>query len=90
MSTPRRVFITGASGFIGRALAEHYRQAGAQVRGMDLRADPAAGVVAGDLAIAGPWQEHAGGCDLVINTAAVVSLRLRDPEGVWRANVLGT
>lgn len=90
MSTPRRVFITGASGFIGRALAERYRATGAEVRGMDVRADPAADVVTGDVAIAGPWQEHAAGCDLVINAAAVVSLRLRDPEGVWRANVLGT
>lgn len=90
MSTPRRVFITGASGFIGRALAERCRAAGAEVRGMDLRADPAADVVAGDLTVPGPWQAHAEGCDLVINTAAVVSLRLRDPEGVWRANVLGT
>ena len=57
---------------------------------MDVLADPAADVVAGDLAVPGRWQEHAAGCDLVINAAAVVSLRLRDPEGVWRANVLGT
>ncbi len=90
MDTPSRVFITGASGFIGRALAERYRQAGAEVRGMDMVADPAADVVAGDLAVAGPWQEHAAGCGLFVNAAAIVSLRLRDPEGVWRANVLGT
>lgn len=90
MGTPSRVFITGASGFIGRALGEHYRAAGAEVRGMDLVADPARDIVAGDVAVPGPWQEHARGCDLVIHTAAVVSLRLRDPEGVWRSNVLGT
>lgn len=90
MAVPRNVFITGASGFIGHALASLYREAGATVRGMDLHADPAHDVVAGDIAVPGPWQDHAAGCDLVVHTAAVVSLRLRDPDGVWRANVLGT
>ena len=90
MLVPRRVFITGASGFIGGGLANHYRELGAEVRGMDVRADRAAGIVAGDVTARGPWQAHAEGCDLVIHTAAVVSLRLRDPDGVWRANVLGT
>jgi nucleoside-diphosphate-sugar epimerase len=85
-----RVFLTGASGFIGRALAARLRADGAEVRGMDLRADPAADVVAGDVARPGPWQDHAGGCDLVIHTAAIVSLRTERPQEVWEANVLGT
>lgn len=57
---------------------------------MDLVADAARDVVAGDVAVAGPWQDHARGCDLVIHTAAVVSLRTERPDEVWRANVLGT
>jgi nucleoside-diphosphate-sugar epimerase len=85
-----RVFITGASGFIGRALAERFRADGHEVRGMDLAADPATGVVAGDVAVAGPWQTHAAGCDLVVHTAAVVSLRLERADETWRANVVGT
>lgn len=71
---PRSVFITGASGFIGQALVKRYRAAGAQVRGMDLRADPANDIVAGDLTRPEQWAEHAKGCELFINTAAVVSL----------------
>jgi nucleoside-diphosphate-sugar epimerase len=71
--TPARVFVTGANGFIGRAVLSRYRALGAEVRGVDLRADPAWGVVAGDLGEAGPWQEQARGCDLVVHTAAVVS-----------------
>ncbi|ANY87797.1 MULTISPECIES: NAD-dependent epimerase/dehydratase family protein [Pseudomonas] len=71
---PRSVFITGASGFIGQALASRYRALGATVRGMDLRADPANDVVAGDLTRPEQWAEHARGCELFINTAAVVSL----------------
>lgn len=67
------VFITGANGFIGRALMERYRQLGSRVRGMDVGPDPHWDVVAGDIGEAGAWQQHARGCDLVINTAAVVS-----------------
>jgi len=85
-----RFFVTGASGFIGRALAERLRADGHEVAGCDLVPDPAAGVVAGDVAVPGPWQAHAAGSDVVIHTAAVVSFRLEDYEGVWRANVLGT
>jgi nucleoside-diphosphate-sugar epimerase len=85
-----RVLITGASGFIGRALAERYRAAGQQVRGVDLVADPANDVVAGDVGVAGAWQDHAEGCDLVIHTAAVVSFRLEQPQLTWQGNVQGT
>lgn len=87
--TPQRVFITGASGFIGRTLAARYRSLGVEVRGVDISADPAQGIVAGDISQSGPWQQHAVGCDLVIHTAAVVSYAV-DLETAWRANVLGT
>ena len=85
-----RVFITGAAGFIGRALADRYRADGHEVRGVDLVADPPAGIVEGDVGVAGDWQRHAEGCDLVIHTAAMVSFRLEDKPGTWRANVLGS
>lgn len=84
------VFITGMSGFIGRALAERYAADGHEVRGMDLAADAERDVVAGDIGEPGPWQDHAAGCELVIHTAATVSLRTERPDEVWRANVLGT
>ncbi len=84
------VFITGASGFLGRAIGDRYRAAGATVRGVDLVADPALGVVAGDVGTPGDWQAHAAGCDLVVHTAAVVSLQAGGLDGVYRANVLGT
>ncbi len=69
----RKVFITGANGFIGRALMKRYLESGSEVRGMDVNADPQRNVVAGDIGQAGSWQQHARGCELVINTAAVVS-----------------
>jgi nucleoside-diphosphate-sugar epimerase len=85
-----RVFITGASGFIGRALHERYTADGHEVVGCDLAGDAERGVVTGDVSRPGAWQDHAGGCELVIHTAAIVSFRVERPEEIWRANVLGT
>jgi nucleoside-diphosphate-sugar epimerase len=84
-----RVFITGASGFMGAALAERYRAAGAEVRGVDLAADPDAGVVGGDTTEPGAWAKHVEGCDLVVHTAAIITME-GDADRMWRVNVLGT
>lgn len=86
---PSRVFITGASGFIGRTLAARLRGRGTEVRGVDLVADEAAGVLAGDIRAPGEWQEAMAGCDVVIHTAALVS-NAAGLEASWRLNVLGT
>lgn len=56
---PARGFITGISGFIGRALEPRFRALGCAVRSVDLRADPAREVVAVNVAAAGDWQRHA-------------------------------
>ena len=77
----QRVFITGAAGFIGQALAERYRAQGAEVVGVD--------VADGDISQPGAWQERAAGADLVIHTAAVVSNAV-GADTQWRVNVLGT
>jgi nucleoside-diphosphate-sugar epimerase len=84
-----RVFVTGASGFIGRAVAERFRAEGAEVGGVDFAADPERGVVAGDVAKAGSWQAAVGGADVVVHTAALVS-NAYDLDESWRVNVLGT
>ena len=55
----RQAFITGAGGFIGRAIAERLRADGVTVTGVDLVADPGAGIVAGDIGQPGPWQAAA-------------------------------
>jgi nucleoside-diphosphate-sugar epimerase len=84
-----RVFLTGANGFIARATAARLRELGHQVYGMDLRADPEAGVVAGDITRSGPWQDVITGADVVIHTAAVVSNAV-GLDGQWLVNVAGT
>jgi nucleoside-diphosphate-sugar epimerase len=86
---PRRVFLTGALGFIGRVLADRYAAEGAEVRGVDVTADPARGVVAGDVAEPGEWQKHAEGCDLFVHLAAIVGFG-HGYDDFWRVNVVGT
>jgi nucleoside-diphosphate-sugar epimerase len=86
---PERVFLTGALGFIARAVADRYRAEGAEIRGVDRVADPERGVVAGDVSGPGSWQDHAAGCDLVVHTAALLSLA-GDPDEFWGVNVGGT
>ncbi len=88
-SSPRHVCITGALGFIGRRLAEHYRAAGARVTGVDLRGDPALEVVAGDLTAPGDWRHAFAGADLVVHTAALVGMG-SDEAAFWRTNCLAT
>ena len=73
-AVPRAVFITGASGFIGRALMARYAALGCRVAGIDMVADPARNVVAGDITQPQAWAAQARDCDLFIHTAAVVSL----------------
>jgi nucleoside-diphosphate-sugar epimerase len=82
-------FVTGANGFIGRTLAERLRAEGHEVRGVDVAAEPAEGVVAGDISEPGDWQEGAEGADAVIHTAAMVGMPT-DVSRYWAVNVLGT
>jgi nucleoside-diphosphate-sugar epimerase len=89
ISRPKRVFITGANGFIGRALARRYRDYGAEVGGVDMSADPAWNVVAGDVREVDRWRTHLDGADLVIHTAAVVSM-VAPMRAAWEVNCHGT
>ena len=85
----RKIFITGALGFVGKALAAQYRALGAETCGLDVCADLAANVVAGDVSRPDEWQSALDGCDLVIHTAAIVTNNVSREEA-WRVNVLGT
>jgi nucleoside-diphosphate-sugar epimerase len=89
VKTPRRVFITGANGFIGRRLAQRYRDLGAELCGIDFKADPDWGVVVGDLARPDDWKDQLEGVDLVIHTAAIVS-NTASMDLAWRVNAKGT
>jgi nucleoside-diphosphate-sugar epimerase len=85
----RKVFITGALGFVGRALSARYRELGAETHGLDVRGDFEGGVAEGDVTRPEDWQSHINGSDLVIHTAAIVTNNVTREEA-WRVNVLGT
>ncbi len=84
---PQRVFVTGAAGFIGRALVDRFRALGSEVRGVDLTAGAGDGIIRGDVTAPGEWQRHAQGCDLVVHTAALVGV-YSSHRGFWESNVL--
>src|SRR3954447_179105 len=87
--TPKRVLVTGAAGFIERALVERYRSLGSEVRGLDLIETEDESHLGADLTEPGDWQGHAEGCDLVVHTAAVVGM-YSSREGYWETNVAAT
>ena len=85
----RRIFITGANGFIGRAMAERFRALGARVGGVDLVAGPDNTVVAGDITKPQDWAGVLDGFDTVIHTAALLGAA-HPLDRAWAVNVLGT
>jgi len=86
--TPSKVLITGANGFIGKALMAHFRRAGVPTVGIDLKGD-GGDVHAGDTGAPDGWAHLMQGCDVVIHTAALVSNAMKDDD-MWRTNVLAT
>ncbi|MFZ1491004.1 MAG: NAD-dependent epimerase/dehydratase family protein [Ilumatobacteraceae bacterium] len=88
-----RVVVTGAGGFVGRALLDSYRSVGWDVAGVELSPAPDWArewdVVAGDVSEPGTWQEHLVGADVVVHTAALVS-NVVSRRRAWQVNVCGT
>jgi UDP-glucose 4-epimerase len=92
---PKRVLITGGSGFIGRHVVSALRETGAHVRVIDLQPhpDPEVEVVQGDIADADVIEAaFEGGFDGVVHLAAVTSVlkSVEHPELTYRTNVEGT
>ena len=92
-----KAFVTGASGFIGRALVHRLVDEGWDVTGLvrptsrrgDLERLPVH-LVAGDVLETQPWKKELRGVDVVFHTAAQVDLIKPDRETLLRTNVGGT
>lgn len=88
----RRIHLTGATGFIGRALQARLERAGHEVSGSDLHG--AEGVAALDLRDRVAVAEHLAACapDIVIHAGAISGAMLAqdDPALMFDVNVSGT
>jgi nucleoside-diphosphate-sugar epimerase len=87
--SPKKILVTGGTGFIGKEIIAAYRKRGVEAVGVARRPDAALGVVAGDVSDPAPWAHHLDGCDIVYHTAALVSL-VEKWEAAWTVNVKGT
>jgi dihydroflavonol-4-reductase len=92
-----RVFITGATGFVGAHVARKYAAAGAVLRLLrrkSSRLDGLAGLdaetVVGDLRHPASLRSALEGCDALVHVAADYRLWVRDPKEMYAANVDGT
>jgi dihydroflavonol-4-reductase len=92
-----RVFITGATGFIGGHVARQYAAQGAVLRLLTRqtsRLDSLSGIdaemVKGDLRDPEKLRSALTGCDALVHVAADYRLWVRDPEQMYAANVGGT
>ncbi|MBU6421923.1 MAG: NAD-dependent epimerase/dehydratase family protein [Gammaproteobacteria bacterium] len=94
---PERVAITGATGFVGAAVARAFRKAGYTVRVL-LRASSPRDALAGlevettdaDLAVPQTFGAALGGCQGLVHVAADYRLFVTDARPVYRINVDGT
>ncbi len=92
-----RVFITGATGFVGSHVARQYAAEGASLRlltrrtsRMDALKGIDAEIVQGDLRQPENLRSALTGCDALVHVAADYRLWVRDPQQMYAANVDGT
>ena len=92
-----KVFLTGATGFVGSHVAREYAAAGAELRLLTRRTsklDAIAGLqaetVVGDLMQPESLRSALTGCDALVHVAADYRLWVPDPAAMYTANVEGT
>jgi len=92
-----RIFITGATGFVGGHVARRYAAEGASLRLLTRqtsRLDSLSGIdaemITGDLREPEKLRSALTGCDALVHVAADYRLWVRDPEQMYAANVGGT
>ncbi|MGC2404758.1 MAG: hopanoid-associated sugar epimerase [Acidobacteriaceae bacterium] len=92
-----RVFVTGATGFVGSHVAQELARRGADLRllirstsKLENLADLPADLVTGDLLQAEALRSAVAGCDAVMHVAADYRLWVTNPEEMLAVNVGGT
>ncbi len=96
MMVSMRLFITGATGFVGSHVARMAAEQGAELRLLTRKTSRTenlpnrAELVQGDLREPAKFAAALGGCDALIHVAADYRLWVPDPAEMYRANVEGT
>ena len=92
-----KVFLTGATGFVGHHVAKALAGEGAALRMLVRKSSKLANLEGiagethvGDLSEPDTLRPALAGCDAVVHVAADYRLWIRDPEAMYRANVDGT
>lgn len=93
-----RIFLTGATGFVGSHVARIFAEQGAQQRVLvrsqsrltNLQGIPDLELVQGDLGQVAALRSALTGCDAMVHVAADYRLWVRDPAEMYRANVTAT
>ena len=91
-----QVLVTGASGFVGSAIATTLRARGHQLRVLVRRSSPRANLAREDITCEGDLRDRASlacalkGVRFLFHAAADYRLWARDPEEITRTNVEGT
>ncbi len=92
-----RIFLTGATGFVGHHVAKALAAQGGDLRmlvrktsKLDNLEGIAGDTFVGDLAQPKSYAPALAGCDAVMHVAADYRLWIRDPDAMYRANVDGT
>jgi dihydroflavonol-4-reductase len=91
-----KLFVTGATGFVGAHVAQLAAAQGAELRLLTRassnisRLPPGADVVVGDLRAPEGFRSALVGCDALIHVAADYRLWVPDPAEMYKANVEGT
>lgn len=92
-----KIFVTGATGFVGHHVANALAEQGAELRLLVRKSSKLSNLegidgdtIVGDLAKPDSYASALRGCDAVMHVAADYRLWIRDPETMYRANVDGT
>ena len=90
-----KVFLTGATGFVGHHVAKALAAEGAELRILVRKTSNLANIEGipvetylGDLARPESIRAALDGCDAVVHVAADYRLWIRDPEAMYRVNFL--
>ena len=92
-----KIFLTGATGFVGHHVARALADSGAKLRLLVRKTSNLANLEGisgdtdvGDLARPETYAPALSGCDAVVHVAADYRLWIRDPAAMYQANVEGT